>query len=331
MSNEFNIFKILEKDDKELIHSSFLKFLIVENKKILNEFFSISEVGYSEPNLEKGYVLSDGSRLRIDVEVENQNLEDVIIIENKFKSFPNESQLQLYNRLFDEKFSKKKVHKYLLCFDKSLITFRTDWTILDYGDLILFIEQKLGKNNDPAKAVFIEHYYKFLKEYYVNYKQYIIDSRPVFRGAARQENKFWIRLIYSLLLIELSSFFKGKAIEAKFEFPQGSTKVPLINIIPQHWRFENSELLIQFQGDELKLYCHSNNKAVIQNAVELAKNKFGEKAYEYKKLTKKDSGTYFILKTRLSSIIDPGSDWNIDLIRTAIISFYEAMDGGIFK
>lgn len=54
---EFNIFEVLEKDDKELIHSSFIKFLLSEDNIFHEKFLNIKNVKFDKTKLEKTYIV----------------------------------------------------------------------------------------------------------------------------------------------------------------------------------------------------------------------------------------------------------------------------------
>src|SRR5690606_23792563 len=146
--DKFNIFKILSKDDKELIHSAFIKFLLDEYPFVFEDLFNLKNVKFDKAELEKSERISiskdEADRLgikysklnnsgevikhiRIDINVKSTNSNHRVLIENKFKSFPNQTQLDLYNKI---DIKADNVHKYLFCFDKSIINFETgDWEL----------------------------------------------------------------------------------------------------------------------------------------------------------------------------------------------------------
>src|SRR5690554_1542709 len=147
----FNIFKILEKDDKELIHSSFLKFLITEDDKFSHKLLGLSIDNKTDIYLEKAHKYKlpkrkKSKQCRFDIEI-RQN-DEVIIIENKFKSFPLKTQLQEYNDGLSFIYSEYKHKKILLCFDKTLLNFECDWNIIDYGDLLTLIREAKDRLTD---------------------------------------------------------------------------------------------------------------------------------------------------------------------------------------
>ena len=167
---EFNIFTTLEKDNKELIHSAFLKFLIEENDLFIKEFLKSESFINPKITLEKSYKSTKkGKNIRLDIEIKNDNR--LIVIENKFKSFPNENQLIEYDKVLKKQFSNFQTEKFLLCFDKNLFK-KTNWIVKDYSDLLIFLEEYINKISHIEKKLFVTHYYLFLKDYRDNYIKY---------------------------------------------------------------------------------------------------------------------------------------------------------------
>jgi hypothetical protein len=93
---EFNYFKILSKDDKELIHSSVIRYLLQENVFFKENIFNIfkEEIDPEQIYLEKSYRWN-----RIDIEAHSIDNESILVIENKFKSFPYKEQLVKYDEI----------------------------------------------------------------------------------------------------------------------------------------------------------------------------------------------------------------------------------------
>jgi len=96
---DFNIFTILAKDDKELVHSAFLKFLLGRYPDLYETLFNIADVRFKEPQIEQSYTLKDllnpsanSQTYRIDIEVISTDGSEIVVIENKFKSFPTLKQ-----------------------------------------------------------------------------------------------------------------------------------------------------------------------------------------------------------------------------------------------
>ena len=103
----FNIFQILSAGDKELVHSSMLKFLLEKYPLFLEEFLGdkfehISEISIDLEISDK--VLADGinKRLRFDLVVKDESRKWLFAIENKFKATPTVYQLKLYDKYFEQ-------------------------------------------------------------------------------------------------------------------------------------------------------------------------------------------------------------------------------------
>lgn len=334
----FNVFKVLEKDDKELIHSSFLRFLLTENDTIYKQFLKIPDIEFSNPILEKTYSIPNGNikgkkkdRKRIDIEATSIDNKHILVIENKFKSFPYEQQLSSYNNLYNTLHKHKQKYKFLLCFDKSLVSFQTDWVVFDYKDLLTFIEENYFNNKDTEKSLFIKHYHHFLSNYYEKYKLLTSNCKSLFQNPYDNENKFWLKLIYSALHLQLVKYFKTKNILVRFDLNGGSTSVPLLNIIPENWKVNGKELLIQFQGDDLKFYSHSNDKTFIENIVTKAKNEFQNGEVVFKKMTKREANSYFVFKTKLTTLMNDSNNFNLANIMNTVISYYNHIDEKVIK
>lgn len=102
----FNIFHILSAGDKELVHSSMLKFLIEESSSF-REKFLVDEYPELYIKLEISDTVSDNNRnkrLRFDLLGYDKPKDGKLLfaIENKFKATPSVHQLELYDRYFAE-------------------------------------------------------------------------------------------------------------------------------------------------------------------------------------------------------------------------------------
>jgi hypothetical protein len=321
----FNIFKVLEKDDKELIHSSFIRFLITEHRSFCKSFLGDSDICFQAPVLEKSYTLQKSKR-RIDIEAISIDSGTVLIIENKFKCFPYKQQLDSYDSIYDHYHKDKRKFKLLFCFDKTLVSFKSSWLIYDYSDLLEFISKNCLENTQPIKQVFIKQYYEFLNEYFLHYKSLSKDFRPLFENSGKVENKFWLRLCFSALHLKLTTQFEELGIPVRFDIDKGNTKIPLVNVVPIHWNIDGKELLIQFQGNDVKFYSHSNNRVFIERLISLARVSFADQKMDFKKLTRQNAGTYFIFKTKLTSLLDNKKPFTLEAIERALLSFYSEID-----
>lgn len=319
----FNIFKILEKDNKELIHSAFISYLLDHNKNFRKKFIHETIENFKNSELEKSY--SDKKiKIRIDVQIQNVEGNFIAIIENKFKSFPTGKQLNDYNKVFKSKFDKSmELKKVLFCFDKNTVKFETDWEILDYKDLLDFLKKEYISNNDDDEITFVRHYISFLEEYIENYKNLKSNCNHLFKSNLNKDQKFWLRL----LNFQIANDFEKEFSDNQFEFNinPGNTSTPLLNIIPKHWKSKtNEEILIQFQGNDLKFYLHSKNKESANKLISYSTDKVWSNNIEIKKQTQRNQNSCFIFKTKLTDNLE--NDFKYDELFKLIADFYINID-----
>ena len=175
VNKPFNIFETLEKDDKELIHSSFVCFLMNYYKdfykKVLNLEFSLEFL----ENVNAETEISLGKEFgRADILVQGAIK---ILIENKFKSFPNNEQLEKYDKKFP---NQTTTHKYLLTFDKSIVNLKQEllntWKIIDYKQILDFCKDIIPNETNEDKRIFINHYISFLTNYISDFEKLFNNS-----------------------------------------------------------------------------------------------------------------------------------------------------------
>ncbi|MBZ4041353.1 PD-(D/E)XK nuclease family protein [Flavobacterium hibisci] len=324
---QFNFFKILEKDNKELIHSAFISYLLDNNSKF-REFLELGNEIFSSSQLEKQYNHKK-EKCRIDIELISEDRNHFVFVENKFKSFPYSNQLNKYDRIFKHNVhSKAKLTKILLCFDKEIIGFQTEWKIYDYNDIVNFLEENFNLNDRYDEAIFINHYHQFLKEYINTYKSYQNNSVSLFNGNLSNDEKFWLRLINSQIVL----YFQTKYNNDLFNFVSnpGNTSTPLLNITPLGWKAKVKEdVLIQFQGRDLKFYIHSVDKERIKKVIDFCSKRLWDEKLELKKPTKRKEGSCFIFKTRINDVVI--NDFSIANICKTIEGFYENIEEKIIK
>jgi hypothetical protein len=327
----FNIFKVLEKDNKELIHSSFINFLLNEDSYFANDFLGINLSLNRMIKLESFYSYGpkNKKKCRFDLEI----LEDdrIIVIENKFKSFPNELQLKEYDFALKQKFPNFNKKKFLLCFDAKLFGGYGDWIIKDYNSLLEYLEKYINYVVDAEKKIFIKHYIDFLKEYLEKYSVYKISAKDLFTNQHDNENKFWIRLLYSNMEIELYRYFNSVGIETNIYLAPGNTSIPLINISPKHWKIEGVELLIQIQNGDFKFYAHTENKEFLRKMILFSQSQSISLDLKYKIVGNKKEKTAFIFKINNYQHLSKNQDLTIELMIQWVITFYKFIDEKIIN
>ncbi|MFL0135749.1 hypothetical protein [Tenacibaculum maritimum] len=327
----FNIFKILEKDDKELIHSAFIKFLLCEFEEFSEEFTGNKITDNSTINLEKGYRYKKrkngkSSLGRFDIEILTND--SITIIENKFKSFPLSTQLKEYNQAIEKIHPELKSTKILLCFDKNMVKNNESWKVFD---LIPIIENLKNKTKDNEKKIFINHYLDFLNEYYETYKNLHINILHYIKNQKDKKNKFWVSLIYSNLAVRFEQHFISESIDVKILANTGNTKTPIINIIPKHWNINGKELLIQIQDGKVKFYAHTGDKLFLHKIREFVKSKVKNDSAKIKKDTKGKYKSESIATFDLIDKIGHKQKLSADELFNFILIFYEKIDTEIIK
>jgi len=296
---KFNIFKVLEKDDKELIHSSFLKYLL-ENYKSFYEILSVTDYSkFDNVKLEQKY---RGQRLDIVI----NSVDEVIVIENKFKSFPNCEQLIKYNNVIsiEEYFKNKTIKKYLLCFDDLYISDKCGWIVITYRTFLSHLELFLDKQGSTLpceEKIFITHYKECLEDYTQKYEYYANNLNELF-DTINKDNKFCLKLVYSHITKHLEEQFQKINVKVEFVVCPGNTTNPLIDIYPLHWRSGiNYERYIQFQNGKIKFYTRNADKETVKKEIDNAiiKNAFSKFNGKFKKNSQKKENSSFVYKVKL--------------------------------
>lgn len=324
----FNIFEILSKDDKELSHSSMVKFLFEESSFFTEKLINVNNEGL---DIRLEYKLDKRLRLDIIIFVDNK----VIAIENKFKCLPQIRQLESYSKKLKEKF-QDRVIKYLLYFEKGKdFNLPSDWIKITYEDLQRLTDEYLERKGiDKDIEVLIRHYSKSLSNYIQKYKELKNPNsnllREIFVNPQNGNNRFWLRLIFH----ELGLLFD----EEKFKtwIGSGSTYKPLINIHNPKWDFKSEkgfEFVIQLNGKNLKYYSHlsglENKQEILLNEKErLTERGFVKsKSGKFKEKIKERSNTSYIYQEDIIEVIESkGKKVTLDNIKISIEELIEKIE-----
>ena len=332
---EFNIFTTLSKDNKELTHSAFLKFLLLEDQDFAKKFFNIEgAIKEEEIKLEKRL----NKRLRADILINTPSLN--LIIENKFKCLPQANQLKAYSEKIKEEKKAIPYQKFLLYFKKGTdFQLPEDWEFITYEDINAGIKELLERHLELPldKKIFLQHYYEFLQDYIDAYK--LLKKEPeclydVFRnefsykGKFKKENAYWLNLMFH----ELASKFPP---EYKAFVGGGSTYKPFINIHVPHWVFqeegEGYEFVVQLNGNDLKFYANlnkvKNRQGIIEReVVALKSNSFiNAKSGNYKGKLSAKSETGFIYREKLIDELGP-DQFTLEGVADYIVKFIDRID-----
>lgn len=300
---QFNIFEILSKDDKELSHSSMIKFLLHQDRLFANNL-----IGQENDNLDIHLEYKLDKKLRLDIIVFNGN--EIVAIENKFKTLPQIEQLNLYTQKLSEKFKGRQVKKYLLYFEKGNdFNLPDDWEKITYEDVYQLIQTYLENSKiENDKEVLLKHYSNSLKEYINRYKELKNPNsnylREIFINTKHQNNRFWLHLIFH----ELASLFSKD--NFRTWVGSGSTYKPLINIHVPKWDFYSEggyEFVVQLNGRSLKYYAHLKGLPNKQQVIDEEKKRLDSNGF-----IKSDSGKF---KGILSANSDTSYVYQEDLIK----------------
>lgn len=183
--------------------------------------------------------------------------------------------------------------------------------------------------------MFINHYIQFLERYYNTYDEIKNNCKEIFSGSGTKpryssDNKFWMNLIYSNLRLELYTHFKKEKIDVKYRISPGNTSTPLINILPQHWKFgeKGRETLIQFQGDLIKFYCHTNDpeflEIVNQKTHTIESLKAGK--YKLKPQINNNPKSRYIFQVKLTDLLLNPMEYNVKDLCKVIVDLYNQID-----
>lgn len=332
----FNIFTTLSKDNKELTHTAFLKFLLLEDKSFSKKLFGVNvQLNESEIKLEQKL----NKKLRADLKIDAPSLK--LVLENKFKSLPQEEQLNNYSKVLDG----KNFQKFLLYF-QSGATFKlpADWRYITYDDVNAAITEYLDCSSSLAveKKIFLKHYQQFLRNYINSYR--LIMSSPEqmmavfhnnfsYNGNFSADNSYWLKIIFHELASKLGQQFKVFV-------ETGASYKPLINVHIPAWEYRDGDkeyaFVVQLNGTSLKYYAHlkkvTKRQEIIDMEVERLKTNGFQPACsgEFKKKLRKSSSTGFIYRERLADELN-SSNFTIEGISSFIIKFIERIEGARAK
>ena len=354
MNDSFNIFEILSKDDKELSHSSFIKFLLdQEDGFFLEQLFGVKEKP-SDIILEHSLILKrekeKNKKLRLDILLKFHN--KTIAIENKFKCLPTVKQLENYTKALSD-----NTDKYLFYFaEGNDFKLPADWKTITYQKFYNLIIEYLEwlKSVDITedskrqilneKIIFIQHYKHSLKIYIDRYHALKeSDENQLLRIFTKPQNrkeeiqyKFWLKLMYH----ELALLLNKEELNAWVD--SGSTYLPVINVPVPEWKSiingNSYEFVIQLNGSKLKFYAHLNNlnytekeEVFHQVTQKLQKEKFG-KSGTFKKSFNRENKTCYIYQEDILDVLKKqGTPITLDNIKRYILDFIKTINEALLK
>jgi len=331
----FNVFHILSAGDKELVHSSMLKFLIEEypifRKEFLGEEFEHNTELYiklehsdniEEETEDENKVKPKNKRLRFDLlgydKPENGKL--LFAIENKFKATPTVHQLMLYDKYFNQqKNCHKDFKKYLIVFSEEQIPSdvkehckKEEWEIRSYFQLYdkSSIENLLEKIEilDKNKNFIAKQYNEFISNKSTELKKYLGQEKFVSFAKKNREVHFrYLLHIQKLISDKQLELDPNGEIKYSTGNDGGKNTTPSINFILEGIKFNHQKIRAAFfgiDGDTIKIGVYyfrdkKENKGEIEQYLEDVQNVIWEdlKAKNLKSLQlKKENGRNINLK-----------------------------------
>jgi hypothetical protein len=363
----FNYFSVLSGADKEMTHSAMIRFLLLLDPFFAQTLFPrfLHTVDPTRVYLEKTYP----GRNRIDIEAWSANDDAILVIENKFKSFPTSRQLRCYEELYtrmakekDSPFKGRERVYYLLCFDADGVPFArnretrsedtgTVWNVLTYREVqeaveLFLAEKKTGHGLD--ERLFCEHYSRYLADYYHGYDNVCADYRNAFTGFREAGNPIAAEDNFrqALVLSRLGNAIAERAERRKLDFLikpfDGSTSVPFLDITPSRWNSGVSmpQTYIQVQGAQIKLRIgelagrKGKQKADAQIVTALTRRLRqkivdGGKAYAQENMEKKIQRGVSSLTVYAEQLPLGSECLSVAELEQHIWSFYERMDSRV--
>jgi hypothetical protein len=298
-SDQQNIFNLLSTADKELVHSSMLRFFI-ESKHFSNHFYTFLglPIPKERPSVELEHSAvffdKDGSKikLRFDIYVTKSEISNKpeFIIENKFKATPTVEQIKLYDSYLNNK-KLNNTNKYLFVFSEDQVaddvktycdTADNKWRIISYLSnekyktesnkksspvLLEWLDNHYSKLNlDDRSRLLVGDYLEYLKDYKNKINKLILS--PIYFKYNQQADRF----IYFQYLLFLQKELHKKILE----------KLPLTKISLSHdggkntipgiafWATANKEygnditsVFVAIDGSTLKVgFSYFRNRAI---------------------------------------------------------------------
>jgi hypothetical protein len=290
-----NIFEIISVADKELTHSSLIKFLITQNNKIATDYFSIDNTSI-EVKLEASetVVLKESNnlvrkKLRFDIVItsnnhNNPNDSPLMLIENKYKATPTVRQLDLYDRYVKEHIKTPLPKKVLMVFlqeqipsDVNTYCIENDWEVKSYfslsdkesSSLTGYLSNTIltfdGSADKLKNDFLLDEYKEYLNNTQNVLKKFLLrpdiltkDDFKIYREYKRNRDLWFKYLLYIQSLISIK--VKGKETNSKFIFKSGNDGGG--NLIPSVNFWFKETYYWGIDGDSMKIgfsYNHNDN------------------------------------------------------------------------
>lgn len=148
----------LSLSSKELFHSNFLYWIAQKDKAVFKDLIKALEIDVNWPeNNEEWEVCREHKNFDLCV-CEKETKNELLVIENKFKSLPDKAQLDKY----DKKLEHKDCQKILLSLTEPFIEKQGNWQWKSYKPLVEKLYEIKDKFNNKYDISLIEDYCGFV-------------------------------------------------------------------------------------------------------------------------------------------------------------------------
>lgn len=197
--------------------------------------------------------------------------------------------------------------------------------------MLPLIREAKDRLSNSDKKIFILHYLNFLEDYYDEYQKLDKTSVKYLLNQDNKESKFWVKLIYTNLALRFEKYFSKNEIEANIVANPGNTSIPLLNIIPNHWKIDNKELLIQIQNGKFKFYAHTGDKDFLNKIRQFSQEHINNEFAKIKKDTQRISRSECIFSLDINERLNENSILTHEEFFDYILKFYNEIDEKIIK
>jgi hypothetical protein len=281
----YNLFNIFASADKELVHSSMLKFLIdLEGKTFLQVLgisgdFSTCNIDLEKSCEFKGNELIKKAGVRFDVLGVSKDQKIEFIIENKFKAVPGLEQLKLYDAYLQQK-NLWNIPKVLMVFSRSMLTNdilnyckEQNWNVQSYislGNDKDSLLNKLSLFKESVANVKIQDIIVSYIEYLESFKNQIesfIKTKSLIVYDEKEHDRF---IYFQYLLYVQSKITNSLALPGidniRISNGGSSTKIPTVNFWEKEYRhYEDIFLFASCDGGTFKIGIHYPIANILKN------------------------------------------------------------------
>jgi hypothetical protein len=252
MQNQFNLFDVLSEQQKEISHTTVLKFLLEEDDSFYHSFFKTSkpqQIEFTKLN----FKLNDTLRCHLFIEAEDK----IIVVQNGYTILPHKNIFHNYDIELLRLKKRKPIEKYLLYFDQSdKFNIPPDWKQVTFFELAQSVTAYEKVVANPNKKLFLNHYILSLTKDTETYRAIKNGKDLTCIIDGEFENyKFWFTIIVS----EIASML-AKKYDREVKAFMGGKMAPYLLIHFPEWSSNNdSTTKYEIQYNWRKLRYVGNN------------------------------------------------------------------------